>query len=202
MEDRTARLESTVAELRQAIVSLERRIDLLEDRRPGVGVESSAAAGTVPRADAPARNPYDPIALLSLVGRLFLVLAGGFFLRAMTDSGVLAPPVGLSIGFAYAMAWLLFADRAGGRRQIPSAVFHALAVAMIAYPLLVEAATRFKVIGGTASALAVTALTVAMLAVAWHRRLRAVAWITVIAAIATSAALLVQTGPWRRSRAS
>jgi hypothetical protein len=112
----------------------------------------------------------------------------------MTDSAVLAPPVGLSVGFAYAMVWLFFADRGGGRRQVPSAFFHALAAAMIAYPLLVEAATRFKVLGGTASAIAVTGLTAAMLFVAGHQRLRAVAWITVVGAIATSAALLVQTG--------
>ncbi|MCJ7453054.1 MAG: hypothetical protein MUO39_11355 [Steroidobacteraceae bacterium] len=193
MEDRTARLESTVAELRQSVLSLERRLGALESRGEAA-TAGAGAAGQVPARDAPAKNPYDPIALLSLVGRLFLVLAGGFFLRAMTDSHVLAPPVGLSVGFAYAMVWLFFADRAGGRRQVPSAIFHALAAAMIAYPLLVEAATRFKVLGGVASALAVAGLTAAMLVVAWHRRLRVVGWITVIAAISTSAALLVQTG--------
>ncbi len=193
MEDRTARLESTVAELRQSVLSLEKRLGALESRGE-TATAGAGAAGQVPATDAPAKNPYDPIALLSLVGRLFLVLAGGFFLRAMTDSHVLAPPLGLSVGFAYAMVWLFFADRAGGRRQVPSAIFHALAAAMIAYPLLVEAATRFKVLGGVTSALAVAGLTAAMLVVAWHRRLRVVGWITVIAAISTSAALLVQTG--------
>jgi hypothetical protein len=193
VEDRTARLEATVAELRQAVLSLEQRLGALE--AGGAAATARAGApGHAPAADAVAKNPYDPIALLSLVGRLFLVLAGGFFLRAMTDSAVLAPPVGLSVGFAYAMVWLFFADRAGGRRQVPSAVFHALAAAMIAYPLLVEAATRFKVLGGTASSIAVTGLTAAMLFVAGHRRLRAVAWITVPGAIATSAVLLAQTG--------
>jgi hypothetical protein len=193
MEDRTARLESTVAELRQAVLSLERRLEALESGGQAA-TAASGVAGQLRETDAPAKNPYDPIALLSLVGRLFLVLAGGFFLRAMTDSHVVEPPVGLSVGFAYAMIWLFFADRAGGRRQVPSAIFHALAAAMIAYPLLVEAATRFKVLGGVASAVAVTGLTTVMLAVAWHRRLRVVAWITVVAAISTSAALLVETG--------
>ncbi len=193
MEDRTARLESTVAELRQAVLSLEQRLGALESRG-GVATAGAAAHGQAAVPDAVVKNPYDPIALLTLVGRLFLVLAGGFFLRAMTDSNVLAPPVGLSVGFAYAMVWLFFSNRAGGRRQVPSAIFHALASAMIAYPLLVEAATRFKVLGGAASSIAVTGLTAAMLFVAWHQRLRVVAWITVVAAIATSAALLVQTG--------
>jgi len=192
MEDPTAGLESTVAELRLAVQSLERRVEALESK--GGLTAAAATPGAAPARKAAERSPYDPIALLSLVGRLFLVLAGGFFLRAMTDSGVLAPPLGLSVGFGYAMVWLVFADRAGGRRQVPGAVFHALAAAMIAYPLLVEAATRFKVLGGTASAFAVAGLTAAMLFVAWHRRLRAVAWITLLGALPTSAALLVQTG--------
>jgi hypothetical protein len=199
VDDRIARLESTVEQLQQGVLALQRRLEVLEARgprgaaagAPGARLESGNEAA--PEAAA-RRDPYDPIAILSLVGRLFLVLAGGFFLRAMTESGLLSPPVGLSVGFAYAMVWLYFADRAGGLRQVPSAFFHALAAAMIAYPLLVEAATKFKVLGGAASALAVTGLSIAMLSVAWHRRLRAVAWITVLAAIATSAALLVQTG--------
>jgi hypothetical protein len=194
MDDRTARLESTVAELRQAVLSLEQRLGALETRAEAATTAGAAATSRASAPEAVAKNPYDPIALLTLVGRLFLVLAGGFFLRAMTDSAVLAPPVGLSVGFAYAMVWLFFADRAGGRRQVPSAVFHALAAAMIAYPLLVEAATRFKVLGGTASSIAVAGLTAAMLFVAWHQRLRVVAWISVLGAIGTSAALLVQTG--------
>jgi len=193
VEDRTAHLETSVEELRRAVLSLQKRLDRLEAKAPGTADAGAGAAGEATAAAAP-KNPYDPIALLSLVGRLFLVLAGGFFLRAMTDSGVFAPPVGLSVGFAYAMVWLYFADRTGGRRQVPSAVFHALAAAMIAYPLLVEAVTRFKVLGGAASALAVAALTAAMLFVAGHRRLRAVAWITVLAALPTSAVLLVQSG--------
>ena len=202
MEERTARLESTVEQLRLAVLSLQQRLDALEARRPG---GTNAEAGALAEQPAPTsqaalsagastRNPYDPIAVLSLVGRLLLVLAGGFFLRAMTDARVLAPPIGLSLGFAYALVWLFFADRAGGRRQVPSAVFHALAAAMVAFPLLVEAATRFKVLTGATSALAVTMLTAAMLFVAWHQRLRAVAWITVIGALPTSAVLLVQTG--------
>jgi hypothetical protein len=196
VDDRIARLESAVEQLQGVILSLQQRLEVLEARpvaaaAPGEGRSKPGSES----AAAPARkDQYDPIALLSLVGRLFLVLAGGFFLRAMTDSGVMAPPLGLSIGFAYAMVRLFLADRAGGRRQVPSAVFHALAAAMIAYPLLVEAATRFKVLGGPASTIAVAALTTAMLFVAWHQRLRAVGWITVLGAIGTSATLLVQTG--------
>ncbi len=201
MDDRTDRLESAVEQLRLAVLSLERRLDLLEARRTG-GAASVADARAEGRAGARAeplpdesteKDPYDPIAILSLVGRLLLVLAGGYFLRAMTDAGALNPPLGLILAAAYAVVWLFLADRAGGRSQLPSAVFHALAAAMIAFPLLIEATIRFKVLTSVTSAVALAVLTAALLLVAWRRRLRAVAWINVIGALVTSVVLLAQT---------
>lgn len=141
-----------------------------------------------------ARNPYDPIAILTLIGRLFLVLAGGFFLRAMTDTGVIARPVGLGLAFVYALAWLFMTDRAARRQQVPSALFHALAAAMVAFPLLVEATTKFQVLQGATSALGIAVVSAVMLIVAWRQRLPAVAWLAVAAAVLTSFALLIQTG--------
>jgi len=200
VDDRTARLESTVEQLQHAVSSLQQRLDALE--AIGLGGTTAAAgaqatSGLGPRARpsrARMKDQYDPIAILSLVGRLLLVLAGGFFLRAITDAGALAVPVGIGLAFAYATVWLYMSDRAGARGQVPSAVFHALAAALVAFPLLVEATTRFKVLAGPTSALVVAALSAGLLFVAWHRRLRALAWITVIGALPASAALLIQTG--------
>jgi hypothetical protein len=202
VDDRTARLESNVEQLRLAILSLQQRLDALEAKRAsGVAAASDALAAesTEVRADvasagAPAKDPYDPIAILSLIGRLLLVLAGGFFLRAMTDTGAIARPVGLALAFAYALVWLFMTDRVGARRQVPSAVFHALAAAIVGFPLLVEATTRFKVLAGTTSAIALAVLTAGLLFVAWRQRLRAVAWLAVIGALPTSFVLLIQTG--------
>jgi hypothetical protein len=202
VDDRIARLESAVGQLQQTLQTVQQRLVLLESQRSGDAAAARGAAGDVPDGEGAAlvagkarhKAANDPIAILTLIGRLFLVLAGGFFLRAMTDSGVLVPRLGLSIGFAYAMVWLYFADRAGGRQQTQNAFFHALATAMIAFPLLVEAATKFKVLPGAPAALAVAVLSAAMLFVAWHRRLRFVAWIAVIGALPTSAVLLSQTG--------
>lgn len=202
MEDRTARLEAAVEELRQAIVFIQGRLDALESRAaspaaeaPDVGAaEPEEAQPGASETVSPVRSLRDPIFVLSLIGRLFLVLAGGFFLRALTDTGTLAPPIGLTLGFLYALVWLFMADRAGGRRQTPAAVFHALACVMVAFPLLVEATTRFKVLNVTASVVVVAVLTAVMLLVAWRRHLRAVSWIVVLAALPTSFALLIQTG--------
>ena len=150
---------------------------------------SQASAGSRAK-----RDPYDPIVIVSLVGRLFLVLAGGFFLRAMTEAGVLAVPVGITLAFGYALIWLGLGDRAGRRGQSSSAIFHALAAAMVAFPLVVEATTRFKVMGVAGSAVVLAALSVAFLFVAWRQRLQAVAWVTVLAALPTSLILLAKTG--------
>jgi hypothetical protein len=198
VDDRYVRLESTVEQLRFAVEALQRRVDALET---GSGTVAQAGTGPVgehaaqPRATVRAqRDPYDPIVVLTLLGRLFLVLAGGFFLRAMTEAGLLAAPVGVGLAFAYALLWLALADRASGRGQASGALFHAIATALVAFPLVIEATARFKVIGVGGSVLALLALTAAFFWVAARRHMRAVAWITVVAAIPTSTILLLKTG--------
>ncbi len=199
MDDRTTRLESAVEHLQLTVASLQQRLDAIEARGLASAVDS--VTESPPQAEAGVgsgrsrtKDPYDPIAILSLVGRLLLVLAGGFFLRAMTDAGVLAVPVGIALAFAYAAVWLFLSDRAGGRGQVPNAALHALAAALVAFPLAVEATTRFHVLTGTSSALVVSAVSAGLLFVAWRRRLRGLAWITVVGALPASAALLIQTG--------
>jgi len=202
VDDRIAGLESAVDELRSAMLAMQRRLDALEAQRlsrTAADVEHDAEEPADMRPDAEPAGPIahdwrDPIIVLSLIGRLILVLAGGFFLRAMTDTGVLAPPIGVTLGFTYGLVWLFLADRGGERGRVPSAVFHALAAAMVAFPLLLEATTRFKVLTGATSALAMAVLTAGLLFVAWRRRLHAVAWVTVMVALPTSIVILVQTG--------
>lgn len=202
MDDRYARLESAVEQLRSAVVLLQRRVDTLETGRavavagvaevtgPDTGSAQAAAIAPVRTR----RDPYDPIVVLTLIGRLFLVLAGGFFLRAMTEAGVLAAPIGVGLAFLYALVWLVLADRASGRGQSSSALFHAIGAALVAFPLLVEATTRFKVIGVGGGVLGLAVLTAAFLAVAVRQKLHAVAWIAVVFALPTSAVLLLKTG--------
>jgi hypothetical protein len=65
---------------------------------------------------------------------------------------------------------------------------------MVVFPLLVEATTRFNVLTGTGSAAVLAILTVALLLVGWRQHLRAVAWVTILAALPTSLVLLAKTG--------
>ena len=202
MDDRYVRLESAVEQLRSSVECLQLRVAALEADRTGTAAVAVVAAGadaTKPahlRAGAARakRDPYDPVVVLSLIGRLFLVLAGGFFLRAMTEAGALAAPVGVGLAFLYALTWLLLTDRSGRQGQSSSTLFHALGAAMVAFPLLVEATTRFEVLGVAGSALGLALLTAAFLFVAVRRRLHAVAWVTVVAALPTAAVLLLKTG--------
>jgi hypothetical protein len=211
VDDRLTRLESTVEQLQSELLALRRRLDSIEN--PGVAsttpdaIAAATEAVGVARGEAPAapaatrpvvatKSWRDPVFVMSLVGRLLIVLGGAFFLRAMTDTGALAPPVGVGLGFAYGLVWLVMTYIAGGRGQRPSAVFHSIAAAMVAFPLVAEAATnpKFHVLSGEASALAVTVLTTGLLFVAWRRRLYAVAWVTVLVAIPTSIGLFAKTG--------
>lgn len=202
MDDRYARLESAVEQLRCSIESLQQRVAALEAGHPKVAGPAAPAAG----ADASGaglaalsgarakRNPYDPIVVLTLIGRLFLVLAGGFFLRAMTEAGVLVPAAGVALAFLYAVVWLYFADRSGRLGQPSGALFHALGAALVAFPLLLEATTRFQVIGVAGSALGLLLLTAVFLLVAVRRQLHPVAWTTVVAAVPTALVLLLKSG--------
>jgi hypothetical protein len=194
MDDRIARLESNIADLCQLVALQQQRIVRLEQVVPAATRKPLPGSARHDEPAQPRRAQNDPIVILSLTGKLFLVVAGGFFLRALTESGVLPAAVGLAIGFGYAMAWLYFADRAGSRGDASVAFFHALGTALIAFPLLVEATTRFQVLSALSGAVAVALLATGLYAVACRRRLKAVAWIALAGTLATSGVLLAKTG--------
>jgi len=201
VDDRLVRLETAIEQLGSTILVLEQRVRVLEARPPDTeapAVETVIDAALSPsgllRMQRTGRDRDDPIAILSLIGRLFLVLAGGFFLRAMTEAGLLPPQVGIALAFVYGLLWLVLADRASQRGLSLSAAFHAAAFAMVAFPLIAEATTRFGVLPPAGAALGLGLLTVLQLWVAWRRRLPAAAWIAVLAALPTSIILVLKTG--------
>ena len=202
MDDRISRLESAVEQLHLTVASFQQRLDAIEAKGLAGATTTAASVAQGPTEVAPGvlsaglrvKDQYDPITILSLIGRLLVVLAGGFFLRAVTDAGTLPVPVGIGLAFAYAAVWLFMSDVAGGRGMVPNALLHAMAAALVAFPLAVEATIRFKVLTGQSSALVLAVLSAGLLFVAWRRRLRGIAWITVVGALPASAILLIQTG--------
>ncbi|HVQ29593.1 MAG TPA: hypothetical protein VMV21_08445, partial [Vicinamibacteria bacterium] len=144
-------LASRLARVEEGLRSLHLRLDRIEASvlrgvtepgedvgRPSAGEADKDSGGAL----AAASVGRDSLEGIRLAGRTVLALAGGYLIRALTDSGSLSPTVGVAAGFAYALAFTLLALRAGRAGQRARADFHALSGALMVYPLLVETSVR------------------------------------------------------------
>ncbi len=190
MADRVTDLEAKVAELARALAEVQARVELLErtPARPAARRAPAAAAGPAGAAAAGAGIPSTATAF-AFVGRTLLVLAGAFVLRALTDSGTLAAPLGVALGLAYAGTWIALADRSGKAGGSWSAGFHGATAVMIGFPLLFEATFRFKLLSPAGASALLAALTAVALAVAARRKLEGLAWLVSLAGVATAGAV-------------
>jgi len=180
--DRLEELESRIQTLTRALQRVEARLERLEGAQPPAPPEEA-----LPRPELPEVPP----GLLALVGRTIIALGGGYLIRALTDAGVVPALSGVALGLAYALAWLLLADRAAAAGARVSASFHALTGGLVAYPLLVETTARFRLLSPAAALAALVAFFAAGLAVARRRDLAGVAWTGTFLALGATAALLV-----------
>jgi hypothetical protein len=190
--DRVADLEAKVEELSRALASVQARVDALERapaRAAARRAAPAAAAAASATAVAAAADVPTAASAVTFVGRTLLVLAGGFVLRALTDSGTLAAPLGVGLGLAYAGTWIALADRAGKAGASWSAGFHGATAAMIGFPLLFEATFRFRLLSPAAASALLAALTAVALAVAARRRMEGLAWLVSLAGAATAGAV-------------
>jgi hypothetical protein len=182
MDDRLSRLEATVHRLEARLAALEHERGTYVSAEPAADEESGAR----PRI---ARDEF--VTVLSYVGRTLVALGGAYLLRALTDSAILPQAAGIAVGLAYALSWLVLADRAG--RTPLNAAFHGLVFAIIAFPLLWEATVRFRFLGPEATAAALTFVTAVAFGVAIRQRLQALAWIVLGAVLPISLALIAST---------
>jgi hypothetical protein len=201
MSDRVSDLEVKVAELSESLRRMEGRVGLLErGLSPAAArrVRAAAAGAAAPASDAASamlrQDAASVAGTVSLAGRTLLVLAGAFFLRALTDTGRVPTWLGVGMGFVYAGIWVAAADRAAGRRLLASAGFHGAAAVAIGFPLLFEATARFKLLPTWLAAVLLTAFTAVALAVAARRKFQMLAWLVVLAAIPAAYALMVAQG--------
>jgi hypothetical protein len=200
VSDRTADLESKVAALTEQVARLGERVASLETGQVAAGArpvrrvrraeEATAEAGASTLSDATRLVG----AALSYGGRTLLVLAGAFVLRALTDSQVIPGWLGVALGFAYAATWIGLADRAARAGAGASAGVHGFAALIIAFPLLFEAASKFKLLSPTAAIVALALVTSALIGVAARRRLQALAWTAAVGSVVTVIALMVLGG--------
>ena len=193
MDDRVDRLDAAVAELTGQVRTLQQRLVALERGR------ATAAEGPDSRLAGSTASDVGGVPVqqwLALVGRTLVVLGGAYLLRALTDSHVLTAPVGVALGLLYGAPWLLLAARAGARGAQLDALYHALATALIGYPLVWEATLRFGVLSPAGSAALLGALTVAALVLSAVTRLHGLAWVVTFGAFGSAAGLALATRDW------
>ena len=198
MSDRLFRIEARLGGIDQALADVHRRLDALEalELRSPPALRSGPLSATI---EAPSRAPLlsggglDVTALVSLVGRTFVVLGGAYLLRAFTESGRLPGRAGVVLGLAYAVAWFGAADRAAVTRPL-SGLFHGLVAVVISLSLLWEASAHFKLLSPETSAELLSLIAGLALGVAWHRHLQSLAGVAVVGSIVATAGLMVATG--------
>lgn len=181
-------MEKTLQRLEARVASLEK------EESAWVGVRPRAAASSVPVEGEEPTLAFSPTEIMALFGRVCLILAGAFLIRAITDSGTLPRPGGVALGLAYAAACAILADRTGLRGRSLAAAFYAITTAMISYPLLWEATTKLSVLSPLGAAATLTGVTLLLASVAWRRSLHGVMWTVTIAALGTGFALMVALG--------
>jgi hypothetical protein len=195
MADRLADLEARLESVIHELAEIRDRLDRLERRAPGP--DRDAVRGTAAAAEVSGEPAAPRSALLAgavgLVGRTLMALGGAYLLRAVTETGAVPPLAGVVTGLAYAGLWLLMADRAAAHGRRLSAVFHGVATALIAYPLIWETTTRFGLLSHPAAAALVPFLVAFGLGLAWRHRLGGIAWIHGLAGLATTYFLLYST---------
>ena len=195
MGDRLADLETRLEGVIRELGEVRERLDRLEDRAPGPNREGVPRTAAAPEARVESVAPRNALlaGAVGLVGRTLMALGGAYLLRAVTETGALPPLAGIVAGLAYSGLWLLLADRAAAHGRRLSAVFHGVATAMIAYPLVWETTTRFGLLSHAAAAALVPLLVALGLGLAWRHRLGGIAWINGLAGLATAFGLLQVT---------
>ena len=186
--------ERRVANMAERLQKLEARVASLEKAGPALAEVRSRPVLPPSLEGAEENSPaFSPTEILALVGRVCLILAGAFLIRAITDAGTLPRPGGVTLGLAYAAACAILADRVGQAGRSLGAGFYALAAALIAYPLLWEATTKFGVLSPAAAAVTLVLVTSLLVTVAWRQSLNGVIWVVTLAALGTGFALMVTT---------
>jgi len=197
MDEDVSPLETQLEQLASRVAAIERRLARLESQEP---VAAGRPAGGPAEAGRPdADNPLagfgmaDVGSVVTMLGRTLFVLAGAFLLRALTDSGQLAAGPGVLLGLAFAVTWIVMADRAGGRGHSASAAFHGVAFVLIAFPLLFEATTHFRFLNAGTAAAGLGGCTAIALAVGWRQHLQGLVWVATLGGLATAGALALAT---------
>ena len=178
MEDRLTKLEKRLA-------AVERRLAALERKTP-------AEAGSEALAPEPSLGDGLIADVSVYTGRILLIFGGAYLLRAITDYQFVPTPLGLSMGASYALCWLYMARKKSHRdAERTSAALYGGTSVLLTLPLLVEAISRFELLTGGQSIVALVIYCVLALSVAAAENLRTLGWLTTAGGIVTAFAILI-----------
>lgn len=204
MEDPVRLLSATVEELRATVRALEARVAALEapgaaaPAEPAVSPRAEAPFPETPPTTLPAPSPralpeVGLPRLVALAGRGLVLLGGAYLFRALTEAHVLPAAAGVTLGFLYAAALLVLADRSAAASDSVAATAYAAVSTAVACPIAWEATARLGVFSpGTGVALLGVAGG-AIFAEAARRRLPAAAWLAVLGVLGSGFAILFST---------
>jgi hypothetical protein len=188
-----ARLET----LGDGLAEVRRRVELIEAQLAAQGTTTTS----LPRmavATAGGGEPAHSIApegfaeAIPLAGRALLAVGGAYLLRALADAGVTPGGGTATLGLLYAGGWFVAGERSARQRRRLEAVAYDLVALVIAYPLILEATLRLRLLSAGAAACWLVAFFCLGLWVAGRQGLPGIAWLNAIAAVAVS--LVLQAG--------
>ena len=180
-------MTSSIADLEARLAAVEKRLAVLEGT-------SAEVAAHEPEPDVVEQGDGFAAAASAQVGRVLLIFGGAYFLRAITEEGFVATSLGLTLGAAYAVWWLVFAYRKAADPALHTrASFLAGTSVLLTLPLLHEASTTFAVLSGTQGVVAIAVYCALALVIAAVRDLKVVAWIVTAGGIGAGVASLVAT---------
>ncbi len=184
MADRLDSIEARLA-------SIERRLSALEAGTVASGEERARKA----KRDDERMGEESVSRVATHLGRVLLIFGGAYLLRAITDFGFLPTQAGIPVGIVYALIWLYMAYRFGAAEsQRTVAMIYGGVSILLVMPILIEAVTRFELLSGPASAVALAVFCAVTLSVSALRDLRSIAWLTVAGGLGASLALVRASG--------
>jgi hypothetical protein len=131
-------------------------------------------------------------ALLPLLGRALLGVAGAYLLRAVNEGGVLPGRTGIGAGIVYAGSWLMWAARVPPQQALAAAVYSLTGTVILA-PLVWESTVRLHALAAPAAGLTLFLFAAFAMAVSWRKNQKVVSTIATVAALGTGIALLIGT---------
>lgn len=187
-------IEISISRLSSRLDEVEHLVSTLTDTPPARGTErqhrpalarDSEASGPAVEATAP-----ELAAPSVLIGRSLIVLGGAYLLRALTESGAFPITWGATAGLFYAAIFALFAHRQAPALRA-SATFHGMMAIIVAMPLAVETAVRFKAMDAETAFAIILAFAGVVGAISIRNHLEALGWIVQSVTVVSLIALII-----------